>query len=388
MFFCFLFSGRILYDVPCKVCSDHSSGKHYGIFACDGCAGFFKRSIRRSRNYECKAKSGGNCTVDKTHRNQCRACRLRKCFKVGMNKDAVQHERGPRNSTLRRQMALYKDGVSSSTDVNSFQQDILFRSMPIRPPMMPPFVLDLARTPAFVDTTSYVPQMASPPHNIAPPAEAALESISETAAQLLFMNIRWTKGHCEMHQLSMADQLLLLQESWSDFFILSAAQYLVRFNFNPLLCVYEVINSNRTNQQQNIIIAAEVNYFQSILFKLAQLNVDEKEYDCLRSINLFKIRQQSSSGSSCGSPCSTSEKSPNDSNKIINLHDEAMQILSAYVNLTKPTQTQRYKNLLLILDQLKTVSTYTIEELFFRRTIGNNVSIGKVMTDIYNKDKI
>lgn len=29
-------SGRILYDIPCKVCQDHSSGKHYGIFACDG----------------------------------------------------------------------------------------------------------------------------------------------------------------------------------------------------------------------------------------------------------------------------------------------------------------------------------------------------------------
>ena len=35
-------SSRILYDIPCKVCTDHSSGKHYGIFACDGCAGFFK----------------------------------------------------------------------------------------------------------------------------------------------------------------------------------------------------------------------------------------------------------------------------------------------------------------------------------------------------------
>ena len=29
-------SGRILTDVPCRVCHDHSSGKHYGIFACDG----------------------------------------------------------------------------------------------------------------------------------------------------------------------------------------------------------------------------------------------------------------------------------------------------------------------------------------------------------------
>ena len=31
-----LISGRILLDIPCKVCRDHSSGKHYGIFACDG----------------------------------------------------------------------------------------------------------------------------------------------------------------------------------------------------------------------------------------------------------------------------------------------------------------------------------------------------------------
>ena len=82
-----MFTGRILYDIPCKVCQDHSSGKHYGIFACDGCAGFFKRSIRRSRQYLCKAKSEGSCTVDKTHRNQCRACRLKKCVEAGMNKD-------------------------------------------------------------------------------------------------------------------------------------------------------------------------------------------------------------------------------------------------------------------------------------------------------------
>lgn len=54
-----------------------------------GCSGFFKRSIHSNREYTCKAQGPmkGRCPIDKTHRNQCRACRLNKCFQVAMNKD-------------------------------------------------------------------------------------------------------------------------------------------------------------------------------------------------------------------------------------------------------------------------------------------------------------
>ena len=61
-------------NLLCVVCGDTSSGKHYGILACNGCSGFFKRSVRRRLIYRCQAGTG-MCMIDKAHRNQCQACR-------------------------------------------------------------------------------------------------------------------------------------------------------------------------------------------------------------------------------------------------------------------------------------------------------------------------
>jgi hypothetical protein len=58
-------------------------------FFLNRCAGFFKRSIRRNRQYVCKNHGLGNCPVDKTHRNQCRSCRLTRCLEAGMNKEGI-----------------------------------------------------------------------------------------------------------------------------------------------------------------------------------------------------------------------------------------------------------------------------------------------------------
>lgn len=366
--------------MPCKVCSDHSSGKHYGIFACDGCAGFFKRSIRRSRNYVCKAKSEGKCVVDKTHRNQCRACRLRKCIKVGMNKDAVQHERGPRNSTLRRQMAMFmnKDMIGGE-DVKSLQQEMVLRSLPMRPAPMPPYILDLSvRNRSVVEQTVYPTPMMTHFPLIASPSDAQFEWISETAAELLLRNTRWLKGQCLAARLTKADQLTLLENSWCDLFILSATKYFL--HMNPLLCAYKLVDNVKNPSEKYSQILNEAQIFQSLLFKLAHLCIDDREYDCLQAIILYNMESNRADGGS-----EVNKERVQESSKIASLQNDAITDLATHLNCTKPTQPMRYKTLMMLLEQFKEVSSQTIHELFFQRV---QVSIQKVIHGMYSQDII
>ncbi|XP_053494156.1 retinoic acid receptor beta [Ictalurus furcatus] len=76
---------------PCFVCQDKSSGYHYGVSACEGCKGFFRRSIQKNMVYTCHRDK--NCIINKVTRNRCQYCRLQKCFAVGMSKESVRNDR-------------------------------------------------------------------------------------------------------------------------------------------------------------------------------------------------------------------------------------------------------------------------------------------------------
>uniref|UniRef100_A0A0K0ESB9 Nuclear hormone receptor HR78 n=2 Tax=Strongyloides stercoralis TaxID=6248 RepID=A0A0K0ESB9_STRER len=80
---------------PCVVCGDKASGRHYGAVSCEGCKGFFKRSIRKQIGYVCRGNK--DCPVTKFHRNRCQFCRLKKCLAMGMRSESVQAERRPMN---------------------------------------------------------------------------------------------------------------------------------------------------------------------------------------------------------------------------------------------------------------------------------------------------
>lgn len=60
-------------------------GKHYGVYSCEGCKGFFKRTIRKDLIYTCRDNK--DCLIDKRQRNRCQYCRYQKCLVMGMKRE-------------------------------------------------------------------------------------------------------------------------------------------------------------------------------------------------------------------------------------------------------------------------------------------------------------
>ncbi|XP_036448375.1 nuclear receptor subfamily 1, group D, member 4a [Colossoma macropomum] len=103
----------------CKVCGDIASGFHYGVHACEGCKGFFRRSIQQNINYKMCVKNE-NCLIMRMNRNRCQHCRFKKCLAVGMSRDAVRFGRIPKREKQRLldEMQSYMNSLNESASMN------------------------------------------------------------------------------------------------------------------------------------------------------------------------------------------------------------------------------------------------------------------------------
>ncbi|XP_051985082.1 nuclear receptor subfamily 2 group F member 6-like isoform X2 [Xyrauchen texanus] len=323
--------------VDCVVCGDKSSGKHYGVFTCEGCKSFFKRSVRRNLNYTCR--SNRDCQIDQHHRNQCQYCRLKKCFRVGMRKEVQRGRIPPSHSNL--SPSTTPVGGNAGSGVNEF-----YNGQPVSE-----LISQLLRAEPYPNSRyshQYSQQMQG-----GGGSSMGIDSICELAARLLFSTIEWARNIPYFPELPVSEQVALLRLSWSELFILNAAQSALPLNMAPLLAAAG-FHSSPMSAERVVSFMDQVRVFQDQVEKLTRLQVDSAEYSCLKAIALF-------SPDACGLT---------DPAHVESLQEKAQVALTEYERMQYPGQPQRFGRLLLRLPALRAVPANLISQLFFIRLVG------------------
>ncbi|XP_026179154.1 nuclear receptor subfamily 2 group F member 6b [Mastacembelus armatus] len=330
--------------VDCVVCGDKSSGKHYGVFTCEGCKSFFKRSIRRNLSYSCR--SNRECQIDQHHRNQCQYCRLKKCFRVGMRKEAVQRGRiPPSHSGISPNSLAGGTGGAAPGHIGADY----FNGQPVSE-----LISQLLRAEPYPSSRYGAPYSQAQMQASASGASVmGIDSICELAARLLFSTIEWARNIPYFPELPVSEQVALLRLSWSELFILNAAQSALPLQMAPLLAAAG-FHSSPMSAERVVSFMDQVRVFQDQVDKLNRLQVDSAEYSCLKAIALF-------SPDACGLT---------DPAHVESLQEKAQVALAEYERLQYPSQPQRFGRLLLRLPALRAVPANLISQLFFMRLVG------------------
>nr|CDS17993.1 Nuclear hormone receptor HR96 [Echinococcus granulosus] len=71
----------------CRVCGDRAVNHNFGQLTCESCKAFFRRNAHK--DLTCTSKSGEH-VVSPSTRRECPACRLKRCFLIGMRPDLIQ----------------------------------------------------------------------------------------------------------------------------------------------------------------------------------------------------------------------------------------------------------------------------------------------------------
>ncbi|XP_037907407.1 nuclear receptor subfamily 2 group E member 1-like isoform X1 [Hermetia illucens] len=362
-------------EVLCKVCGDRASGKHYGVPSCDGCRGFFKRSIRRNLQYVCK--EGGKCMIDVMRRNQCQACRFSKCLLVNMRREAVQHERAPRSSapppcnlvsipfdfytpqkalpvrpanillplpTLMPVDLVYKPIDSQfTTGYCGFQRELnilnpAFDKQQSSLGMENNNTINLSKTNDSFDRVNPLKGVSS----LQTEDGNCKELIFESAAKLLYFAVKWARSIPHYNHLPHRDQSVLLENSWAELFLVMASQWGL-----PL--------------ESNLTISKELDNIRHVLQQFRHLKIDVAEASCLMALILFKAIPSLSTTSI---------------EYISLVKDQSI----AY--LADKCGAFRLGHLLLLLPQVKNAAIPKfIQDTFFKGTVGE-VAIERLLGDL------
>uniref|UniRef100_A0A914UUC2 Uncharacterized protein n=1 Tax=Plectus sambesii TaxID=2011161 RepID=A0A914UUC2_9BILA len=374
----------------CVICGDRATGKHYGANSCDGCKGFFRRTVRRNQNYTCRFN--GSCIIDKDHRNACRSCRFDKCTMAGMRKDAVQNERDRITSSQKRtasgggggssRKASRADGVDE--DQESMDGDVKSRRTTPEPPnqyvetlMKAEAVTKHLRNTVITRTSdqSAANKEVSPGVNRDGYRIATTADVTESMHQQLMLMVEWAKTLPAFTDLPMEHQIALLRQYSAQHLVICAgfrskhmndaytAQHLVICaGFRSKHMNDAVFLTNETCLARDSPRVPDVNRVGSRILddltcSMRQLKMDESEYVTLKALVFFNPLAKGV------------EKSKE---RIEETRQEILAALEHHVTKVSPNRDMpnRFGNLLLLLPPMLAIARDLIEDVQLARLFG------------------
>ncbi|XP_026883352.1 retinoic acid receptor RXR-gamma-A [Electrophorus electricus] len=307
----------------CAICGDRSSGKHYGVYSCEGCKGFFKRTVRKDLTYMCRDSK--ECLIDKRQRNRCQYCRYQKCLAMGMKREAVQEER-------QRGRDKSDSEVDSSSSLNE--------DMPVEK------ILD-AELAVEPKTEAYIHSNAGNSTN------DPVTNICQAADKQLFTLVEWAKRVPHFSQLSLDDQVILLRAGWNELLIASFSHRSVTVRDGIVLATG--LHVHRSSAHSAGVGSIFDRVLSELVSKMKDMHMDKTELGCLRAIVLFN-------------PDAKGLSSPSE---VEALREKVYASLESYTKYKYPEQPGRFAKLLLRLPALRSIGLKCLEHLFFFKLIGD-----------------
>ncbi|XP_049752321.1 retinoic acid receptor RXR-alpha isoform X1 [Elephas maximus indicus] len=310
----------------CAICGDRSSGKHYGVYSCEGCKGFFKRTVRKDLTYTCRDNK--DCLIDKRQRNRCQYCRYQKCLAMGMKREAVQEER-------QRGKDRNENEVESAGTANEDMpvEKILEAELAVEP-----------KTETYVEAT--VGLNPSSPND-------PVTNICQAADKQLFTLVEWAKRVPHFSELPLDDQVILLRAGWNELLIASFSHRSITVKDGILLATGLHVHRNSAHSAGVGAIFDRV--LTELVSKMRDMQMDKTELGCLRAIVLFN-------------PDSKGLSNPAE---VEALREKVYASLEAYCKHKYPEQPGRFAKLLLRLPALRSIGLKCLEHLFFFKLIGD-----------------
>ncbi|XP_071973143.1 hepatocyte nuclear factor 4-beta-like isoform X1 [Engystomops pustulosus] len=304
----------------CAICGDRATGKHYGASSCDGCKGFFRRSVRKNHMYACRFSR--QCIIDKDKRNQCRYCRLRKCFRAGMKKEAVQNERD--RISMRRSSSSFEDNGSLSINI---------------------------LTQAEAMTQQFSCLSPSTVGDISLKKIATISDVCESMKQQLLLLVEWAKYIPAFCELPLDDQVALLRAHAGAHLLLGVAKRSLPYK-DFLLLGNDFIIPIQCPELEIARVAVRI--LDELVKPLREIQIDDNEYACLKAIIFFDP------------DC----KGLSDSSKVKNMRFQVQVNLEDYINDRQYDSRGRFSDILLLLPPLQSITWQMIEQVQFAKLFG------------------